>query len=194
MTHNGDHEEGSEKLHTVPPAADDETAAVDFAAELEKSRTAIDGLQKELDQSKKDFLYLRAEFDNYKRHAIKERSDLLKYGGERVIVEILEVMDNFERALQTEISESNFQSFRKGVDMISHELKAKLLKFGLLEVESHGKPFDPMIHEALSSEEHASLPPGHITRVFRKPYKLHDKVVRTGQVVVAKEATGESKS
>lgn len=138
---------------------------------------------------KNDYLYLRAEFDNYKRNVIKERSELVKYGNERLLVDILNVVDNFERALETKLSADNLATYSKGIEMTYQELKSVLSRFGLSEVAAHGQPFDPNIHEALSSEETEAVKPGHIHRVFKKPYKLHDKVIRPGQVVVAKEKT-----
>jgi molecular chaperone GrpE len=138
---------------------------------------------------KNDFLYLRAEFDNYKRHAIKERAELTKYGSERLVVELLNVLDNFERALEIKISADNFESFKKGVEMTATELKGMLTRFGVAELPCQGVAFDPMVHEALSAEETTNVPEGHISRVFKKPYKFHDKVVRPGQVVVAKAPT-----
>lgn len=136
---------------------------------------------------KNDFLYLRAEFENYKRNVIKERSDLVKYGSERVIVDVLGVLDNFERALEAKVSPENLANFVKGIEMTHQELKNALTKNGVSEVPAQGLPFDPMVHEALSSEETDTVKSGHISRVFKKPYKLHDKVIRPAQVIVAKE-------
>lgn len=138
---------------------------------------------------KNDFLYLRAEFDNYKRHAIKERADITKYGSERLVVELLNVLDNFERALDIKISADNIESFKKGIEMTATDLKSLLTRFGVAELPCQGVAFDPSVHEALSAEETTSVPEGHVSRVFKKPYKLHDKVVRPGQVVVAKAPT-----
>lgn len=147
----------------------------------------IQKLQEQAEKFKNDFLYLRAEFENYKRNAIKERSDLVKYGGERFIRELLEVVDNFERALSTNVGPENFSTFKQGVEMTAQELRALLQRHAVTEIPSQGAPFDPMIHEALGSEPTEQVAPGHIARVFKKPYKLHDKVIRPGQVVVAKK-------
>lgn len=143
--------------------------------------------KEQAEKFKNDFLYLRAEFENYKRNAIKERSELIKYGGERFIRELLEVVDNFERALQSNVGAENFQTFKQGVEMTAQELKALLQRHSVTEVPSQGAAFDPAVHEALGSEPTDQVAPGHIARVFKKPYKLHDKVIRTGQVVVAKK-------
>ena len=155
------------------------------AADLGTSQ--IDELKAQVEKFKNDFLYLRAEFDNYKRNVIKERADLLKYGSERLISEILSVVDNFERALATQPTAENLATYAKGIEMTEKELKSALTKFGVSEVPALGLAFDPSVHEALSSEETSQYKPGYVSRVFRKPYKLHDRVIRPGQVIVAKE-------
>lgn len=144
-------------------------------------------LQEQAEKFKNDYLYLRAEFENYKRHAIKERSDLVKYGGERFVRDLLEVVDNFERALQVNVGADNFMTFKQGVEMTAQELRALLQRHSVLEIPSLGNAFDPAVHEALGAEATEQVAPGHVLRVFKKPYKMHDKVIRTGQVIVAKK-------
>ncbi len=134
---------------------------------------------------KSDFLYLKAEFENHKRNAIKERSDLLKFGTERMARDILDVVDNFERAMQTQLTAETLTNYKTGIELTAKELKDVLSKHGIQEVPSEGKAFNPAYHEALSSEPTTAFPVGHISKVFKKPYKLHDKIIRTGQVVVA---------
>jgi molecular chaperone GrpE len=148
-----------------------------------------EALRAEADKFKNEYLYLRAEFENYKRNAVRERSDLLKYGSERVLNDVLNIADNFERALEVKISADNFQTYQKGVEMTASELKNVLQKFGVTEVPALGKVFDPTSHEALSSEETSQFPEGHVSRVFKKGYKLHDRMLRPAQVVVAKALT-----
>lgn len=146
-----------------------------------------DSFKAEADKYKTEMLYLKAEFDNYKRQSIKERSDLLKYGAERFVKDLLPILDNFERALAMKVTAENFPTFVKGIEMTSTEVKALLTKHSIVEVPAEGQPFDPSIHEALSAEATDKVPPGYVTRVFQKPYKFHDKVIRTGQVVVAQK-------
>lgn len=136
---------------------------------------------------KKDYLYLAAEFENYKKNAIKERSQLLKYGSERLIREVLEVIDNFERALEITPNSENVESFAKGMELIHTELLSSLGKFGVSASNAKGLPFDPNEHEALSSEPTSEVEPGHVFRVFKKAYRLHDRLIRPAQVVVATE-------
>ena len=164
-----------------------EADAPTLAAEVQKPPLEL--AQDEAAKWKTDFLYLKAEFENYKRNAIKERSDLLKFGAERVSRDILEVVDNFERALQIKISTETLQNFKVGIEMTAKELKDMLAKHGVSEIPSEGQAFNPAHHEAISSEPTAGVAAGHVVRVFKKPYKLHDKIIRLGQVVVASAPT-----
>lgn len=161
------------------PSAESNGAPTGPAAELAKA-------QEQADKFRNEYLYLRAEFDNYKKNAIKERSDLVKYGAERLARDLLGVLDNFERALTTKISPETLPNFSKGIEMTAQELRKVLNTHGIQEFPSEGQPFNPSHHEALSSEPSAQVPDGHVLRVFQKAYKYHDKVIRPAHVVVAK--------
>ncbi len=165
----------------------DKKAGPTPAAEAPKSE--LDLAKDEIAKWKNDFLYLKAEFENYKRNTLKERSDLLKFGSERMARDILDVVDNFERALQVKLSPESLQTYKVGIEMTAKELKELLSKHGIQEVPSDGQAFNPAHHEAISSEATATVPAGHVARVFKKPYKLHDKIIRMGQVVVATAPT-----
>lgn len=155
----------------------------------EKDKAKQQEKDKEAEKLKNDYLYLLAEFDNYRKNAIKERSELSKYGAERFLREFLAVYDNFERALATEVTAENVESFRQGICMIAGEIKALLQRFGVEEVKTEGQVFDPMVHEALGSEPRSDVEPGHVVRVLKKAYKMHDKLIRPAQVTVATVAT-----
>lgn len=169
-------DEENEKDEAQPEKANG-TAQLDINAELEKL--------------KNDYLYLAADFDNYRKNAIKERSELVKFGAERFIREFLGVVDNFERALE---SGADPEKFREGIQMIHSEVKTMLQRFGVQEVPAEGLAFDPAQHEALSSEPSQSIPPGFVSRVFKKAYKLHDRLLRPAQVVVASAPVSENKT
>lgn len=170
--------------------SDYDTSSSDSETRAESdSSSEIGQLQADYEKLKNSYLYLRADFENYKKTAIKERSDLIKYGNERLILRILDVLDAFDRALEIEVAPENLESYIQGIKMTRDELNKALSQFGLNEIESHQKDFDPAIHEALSSEESEELPPGKITQVFKRAYKLHDRLIRPAQVVVSKEPT-----
>jgi molecular chaperone GrpE len=143
-----------------------------------------------LSKAKNDYLYLMADFDNYRKNAIKERSELIKFGSERIIRDLLSIVDNFERAME---NDANQEKFLEGIKMIHQEMKSFLQKAGVTELPAEGLAFDPSAHEALSSEPTDSVPAGHVSRVFKKAYKLHDRLIRPAQVVVA-TAPAENKN
>ena len=151
-----------------------------------ENETSVEDLKAQVEKYKTDFLYLRAEFDTFRRNTAKERQELTKYGCERLVVELLGVLDNFERALETPVTVENMGVYSKGVEMTANELKSVLTKFGVQEVEAKGQAFDPSIHEALSAEETKETKPGSVHRVLRKPYRLHEKLIRPAQVIVSK--------
>jgi molecular chaperone GrpE len=142
-------------------------------------------LEAEIAKLKNEALYLRAEFDNYRKQAIKERSDLMKFGSERLLLDVLGVLDNFERAVES-ADQGNVEMYKKGVELTAAELRSVLTRAGVQEVPSVKVVFDPAVHEALGSEVSEDIPPGHIKSVFKKAYRLHDRVLRPAQVVVAK--------
>ena len=147
--------------------------------------TELEKLEAEVSKWKNEFLYLKAEFDNYKKNVLKERSELLKYGAERVAKDMLEIADNFERALEVKITPETVSTFKQGIEMTAKELKDALGKHGIQEIPGLGQPFNPQFFEALSAEATDKFGEGSISRVFKKAYKLHDKIIRMGQVVVA---------
>lgn len=160
-------------------------APINVDSENTQENSALTELEQKLAESEKKFLYLRAEFDNFRRQSIKERSDLVKFGGERLAKDLLDTLDIFETALNSD-STSNFDEFLKGIKLTYQQLKSSLEKHSIIAVESLGGPFDPNLHEALGVEVSDAVPEGNISKVFKKPYKYHDKVLRPGQVILAK--------
>lgn len=174
----------------VDRSSEDETAVnLDIDMDEETKTKVPDPLQTQIDQLRKDYLYLGADFENYKKQAIKERSDLVRYGLERFARDLLEIVDNFERALAVDPTPENQAVFRDGVTLIHRELQSLLSRNGVQEINPVGQPFDPASHEALTSEETKEYAPGSISRVFKKAYRLHDRLIRPAQVVVAKAPT-----
>lgn len=176
-----------EKQNPNPPGQNSETEkssvnnVVDMAAQKQ-----IEELKASAEKFKNEYLYLRAEFENYKKNAIKERAELTRYGSERLLVDVLGVIDNFERALELKATPENLNTYVQGVRMTANELKALVQRFGVSEANSEGVPFDPMLHEALGAEETDAVQEGFVFKVFKKAYKLHDKIIRPAQVIVAK--------
>ena len=158
----------------------------DATPSMEKSFQELQELQEKSKKQEEDILYLRAEFDNYRRRMAREKEELRELALEPILFRLLEIMDNFERALTVELNPKNWKTYSQGVQMTAQELKATLKHFGLEEVETPlGMAFDPTLHEALGSEENQKFPPGHLSRIYKKAYKLKGKLLRPAQVMVA---------
>lgn len=162
-------------------------SSFDSSETAQDSNKELTDLKNQLQKSQNDFLYLKADFENYKKRVLKEQSDLRKYGSEHLVRSLLDLLDNFERALSFDIKPDNLKNFSDGIKMIQSEFQSVLQKYGVSEVDAAGKLFDPNLHEAMGTEPTAKFAPGHISKVFTKPYKLHDRVVRPGRVIIAEE-------
>src|SRR5690606_35242528 len=134
--------------------------------------------------------YLRvfADFENYKKRAIRERSDAVKYANEALVEKLLPVVDNFEAAIAaTNAPNATMDSVKTGVNMIYTQLKSFLSDAGVEEIDATGKPFDPNFHEAVSQQPSEEMPEGHVLQQMRKGYKLRDRLIRAAMVVVSKK-------
>jgi molecular chaperone GrpE len=132
------------------------------------------------------YVRLYAEFENYKKRVRKDKADLVKYGNESLLYELLPVVDNLEMALQHS-SDDVSSGLVQGVEITLKELKRVLEKFGLTEIEAEGKPFDPAVHHAMSHVERDDIDENTVIEEYRKGYKLQDKVLRPSFVAVSKK-------
>lgn len=138
--------------------------------------------QSELDEANDRYKRLLAEFENFKKRSKKERDNLYGLITGDVVSVILPIMDNLEKAADAKTEDTNYQ---EGVKMVSKQLADALGKFGLKEIESVGKTFDPEIHEAVSHIEDPEKGEKEIVEEYRKGYMIGNKVVRHSMVIVA---------
>jgi molecular chaperone GrpE len=131
------------------------------------------------------YMRLMAEFQNYKRRVSKEKSDIHAYANEKIIGELLPVLDNFERALDAE--GGDIEAYAKGMQLIFEQLKKALENAGLAEIKAVDEEFNPNVHNAVMTESVDDKEDGVITKVFQKGYTLKDKVIRPSMVVVNKK-------
>ena len=127
---------------------------------------------------------LKAEFDNYRKRTQKEKEEIAKYGSERIIVSLLPVLDNLERAIGSAQTNKDFQSFSQGVEMIRRQFMKVLEDEGLSPIETVGTEFNPNVHEALLKEA-SDKEENIILAELQKGYYLKDKVIRPSQVKVS---------
>ncbi len=126
----------------------------------------------------------RADLENYRKRVQREKEDLLKYGNEALLLEILPVIDNMERAL-SHASEESISGVIEGVELTLSMLRAALNKFGVSPIEAAGKLFDPAYHQAMAQVESKEHAPNTVIEEFQKGYMLNDRLLRASLVSVA---------
>ncbi len=129
------------------------------------------------------YVRLMADFQNFKKRTEKQKSDIHAYANEKIVSKLLEVMDNFERALQ--IEDENIKSFKEGMELIFKQLKDVLTDAGVAEIEAENAMFDPNYHNAVMMEDTDKVESGMVSEVLQKGYTLNGKVVRPSMVKVA---------
>jgi molecular chaperone GrpE len=160
----------------------------DLVERLEESLAAKEAIIKQLED---DMLYLKADFENFKKLKARERQDTLKYGNEVLIRDILPVIDNLERALEHASQGDNTQGIQEGVHLILADFLKVLEKNGVTRVEALGKLFDPNLHEAFYQEERGDVEPDTVVGEFQKGYQLYGRLLRPTVVSIAKKGGAE---
>lgn len=159
----------------------DENPTPEIVIEL----SAEEKLQQENSVLNDKYLRLFAEFDNYKRRTQKERIELLQTAGKDVVISLLPVLDDFERALKATENATEVNAIREGIMLVQTKLKSILTQKGLKEIESLHSPFDTDIHEAITKIPAPTEDlKGKVVDELEKGYTLNDKVIRFAKVVV----------
>jgi molecular chaperone GrpE len=163
-------------------AADEETEKDPLAA----LQAQVDAMTQERATLYDQLLRRQAEFENYRRRIDRERSETYTRARAEVLLELLPVIDNFERALASlENSGGDAESLRHGVELIHKQFKDALTKFGLEPVESVGQTFDPHVHEAVTIEPTDKHKENTVIEEFQRGYRLGEKLLRPAKVKVA---------
>lgn len=149
-------------------------------------------LMAQIEELRDRYLRAAADFDNFRKRAEKEKENIICYANEKLIGDLLPILDNLERALSADREGTSVESILEGVHMISGQLHSVLKACGLEPVQSVGSEFDPQVHEAvgvLPSENHEE---GTVVSEFQKGYRLKGKVLRHSMVHVAGQPGGSS--
>jgi len=131
------------------------------------------------------YLRLAADFQNYKRRSEQEKSAVYAMANEKFATQLLEVLDNFERALDAETAPPEGDGFGDGMRLVFKQLVGILEKNNVAEIKTEGEAFDPNFHNAVMTEAADGVESGKITKVFQKGYTLNEKVIRPAMVAVA---------
>lgn len=155
---------------------------------VETAETPVEAKKEEVDYKEKYF-YLAAEHENYRKRMDREKENIIKYGNEKVLSDLLEVIDTFERTIDMlrPDEDEKVKNLVVGLDMVSKLFLDKLDKHGLTQVESLGKDFDPNFHEAMAQEYVEGKKPNEVVKEFQKGYVLNGRLLRAAKVVVASD-------
>ena len=176
----------------APEIADvlDDTTADTAVADVTESEAEgliakVDELQAALEKEKKEYLFLRADFDNYRKRMLKDREELLRNAGEKVLAGLLPIVDDFERGLDATKNVDNAEAVREGMKLIYNKLIKFLADNGVKPMESTGADFDADFHEAIATIPAPSPElKGKVVDTTQRGYMINDKVLRHAKVAV----------
>ena len=179
----------SEELREDQQTEQAEDQAFDQAENPTKEGTE-EGQQEANEEEEEDeelsakYMRLMADFQNFKRRAERERGEIYARANESIVTGLLEVADNFERALADD-SAGEDENFRKGMEMIFNQMMDVLSKSGVEEIKAQGEEFDPNYHNAVMMEDTDKVDSGKVSEVLQKGYTLNGRVIRPSMVKVA---------
>ena len=180
-------EDAADKAADAEGASENQTEekAAEQQAEPAAAPDPTEILKQQLADANDRNLRLMAEFENFRRRNAKEQLELIETANGKLLEQLSEVQDNFERAFAAENKAKDLEAFEKGMQMIYNQFAKVLTDAGLEQIDPTGKEFDPNLHEALMQQPSETIPEGHVVTVFQKGYKLKNKILKTAKVIVS---------
>ena len=151
----------------------------------------IKALQEESKKNYERYLRAEADFENLKKRTKREKEEWIKYANEKLIKELLPVLDNLENAVAHSENKESFQALKEGVELTLKGLKGTLMKSGLEEIKAQDESFDPNCHHAVLEQEDERVEAGVVCRELQKGYMLNQRLIRPAMVVVSKGKPGD---
>ena len=163
------------------------------AASESFSGEEIERMAGQLVENRDKYVRLLADFDNFRRRAHKDRQDVIQYGHENLVKDLLSTVDNLDRAIEHAHQEDggDLASLLEGVELVQREFYAVLAQHEVHAIDAEGCEFDPSLHEAMAQVQGDSAPPNSVIEVLQKGYRLRDRLLRPARVVVAKPPADE---
>ena len=194
--------EESESLLAVNPELEDAlreaSEAIDDQGHLKRSEEPasseefsgeeIERMAGQLVENRDKYVRLLADFDNFRRRAHKDRQDVIQFGHENLVKDLLSTVDNLDRAIEHahQNDGGDLASLLQGVELVQRELYAILAQHEVQVIDAEGREFDPSLHEAMAQVQDDLAPPNTVIEVLHKGYRLRDRLLRPARVVVAK--------
>ncbi|WP_236707867.1 nucleotide exchange factor GrpE [Brevibacillus choshinensis] len=174
-----------EKLTQDPNAEEEQTEAADQQSSADVNWEQEAGHWKaQAEDHQNKMLRAMADMDNLRRRVRKEQEDLAKYASQKVVEELLPILDNFERALAADKEAMTLESLLTGVDMVYRQMVQVFDKEGLAAIQAKGQPFDPHVHQAVMQTQDPEFDSGVVVEELQKGYMFKDRVVRPAMVKV----------
>lgn len=189
--HKKEHTENQDHATEAKTGAGQEFAPEDSASVIAALEAKLAEKEKEAAENYDKYLRMVAEFDNYKKRAARDKADIIKFGKEDVIKDILPFIDSLDRALEHAENNSDIQAFKEGLKLIQDQLLGCLKKHGVEKIECVGKEFDPNFHEAMMQEDSEYHDENKVINEFQCGYLLNDRLLRPARVSVCKKAGKE---
>ncbi len=167
-----------------PTKAELERELEKVKAELEQTKASAAQLEEQIAQERERLLRLRADFENYKKRAARERSDAATVAKADLVARILPVLDNLERAREAAERDGS-PAVAEGIRMVSEQFLAALAEEGVEPIPAVGQPFDPMLHEAVGREKTDEVAEGYVVREEERGFRLGERVIRPAKVITA---------
>jgi molecular chaperone GrpE len=180
-------EHTEQQVEAAEGSATETGVAMDPVERIQQLEEALAAKEAEVAANWDKYLRERADLENYRRRVQKEKEDLMKYGNECLLTEILPVLDNMERALD-HASEESLSAIIEGVNLTRSMLLSVLKKFGVEPIESKGATFDSAFHQAMCQVESNDVAPNCVIEEYQKGYLLNDRLLRPAMVSVATAA------
>jgi molecular chaperone GrpE len=158
---------------------------------IDELKQKLEEKEKELGESRARLLYQQADFENFKKLKAKEKQEVLKFGNETLVKELLPVIDNLERAIQHGCKTEDAKAIVEGVELTLNSFLKVLERFGVTRVEALEKEFDPNVHEAIAQETREDKTPGTVVTELQKGYTMDGRLLRPSMVTVAKSSEEE---
>jgi molecular chaperone GrpE len=179
---------GEQVINPTDNAGENPQAPMENAA---SSVAAAEDWQKKHDEVKEKLLWMTADFENYKKRALKDKEDHLKFSQVGLLQEVLVVADNLERALAALPADDNDKgllSLKQGVELTLKQFNSILAKYNVTKIKAKGEKFDPRLHEVMFQEETTEFPDGTVLDELQSGYQLHDRILRPAMVKIAKNS------
>jgi molecular chaperone GrpE len=193
------HKKESETVKADAPEATPVEAAAETTAPETKPeedlRARLEAKEKEAVENYDRYLRAVAEMDNYRKRAARDKEDAIKYGNEKLIKDILPILDSLDRALHqtSDLSaRNNFEAFQQGLELIHSQILGCLERHGVVKIAARGEEFDPEKHEALMQVQTQEMESNRVVDEYESGYTLHGRLLRPSKVSVSKNISQDT--